>query len=64
MTQEEKIKVFELVQKLEVISSRPVYDGRDYFEQVEGAYKVLTELGINKEYIRWEQANKERREWI
>lgn len=64
MTQEEKIKAFELVQELEVIKSRTTYDGRDYFEQAEGAYKVLTALGINKEYIRWEQANKERREWI
>ena len=40
MNQEEKIKVFELVQKLETLASRTTLDGRNYFEQAEGAWIV------------------------
>ena len=54
-----KMALFELMHELEEVASGPVYDGRNYFEQAEGAYKMLTALGINKEYINWDQANKE-----
>lgn len=58
ISNEIKMALFETMKELSDIASNPVFDGRNYFEQSEGAYKMLTALGINKEYIRWEQAHK------
>lgn len=59
ISNEIKMALFETMRELSKVASHPVYDGRDYFEQSEGAYKMLAALGINKEYIRWEQKHKE-----
>ncbi len=59
ISNEIKMALFETMKELEEVASVPTYDGRNYFEQSEGAYKMLTALGINMEYIRWEQAHKE-----
>jgi len=59
ISNEIKMALFETMKELREVASVQTYDGRNYFEQSEGAYKMLTALGINKEYIRWEQAHKE-----
>ena len=59
ISNEIKMALFETMKELSNVASQPVFDGRDYYEQSEGAYKMLTALGINQEYIKWEQANKE-----
>lgn len=53
MTKEQKIKCFEKTEELYELASGKTYDGRDYFEQSEGAYAILKVLGIDKEYIKW-----------
>lgn len=53
MTQEMKIKMFEEVLQLTHLSEIRTYDNRDYFEQSEGAYKMLQILGLDKEYRSW-----------
>lgn len=50
-----KAKLFESMLELETMASKKTYDNRDYFEQAEGAYKMLSILGIGAEYIRWSE---------
>lgn len=52
MTEEMKTKLFEQMLELEHKTGK-TYDNRDYFEQAEGAFKMLQILGLNKEYIEW-----------
>lgn len=59
ISNEIKMALFETMRELQRVAYEPTYDGRNYYEQSEGAYKMLTALGINKEYITWEQAQKE-----
>lgn len=53
MEQELKEKLFAEVLRLETLAGKKTYDGRDYCEQSEGAYSMLTIMGIGIEYIRW-----------
>lgn len=53
MTEEMKIKLFEEMLKLEHLGERTTFDHHDYCEQSNGAYKMLTVLGLNAEYIKW-----------
>ena len=53
MTEEKKLRLFEQMLNLEQMAEGTTYDGRDYFEQAEGAFKMLEILGIGREYIRW-----------
>lgn len=53
MSKEEKIKLFNTVLDLTKLAQEPTYDKRNYFEQSEGAYKMLSALGIESEYIHW-----------
>ena len=61
VSNEVKMALFNTMRELREVAQEPSYDGRNYFEQSEGAYKMLTALGINKEYIRWEQGIKKYR---
>ena len=53
MTKEMKMKLFEEMLRLEHLAERRTYDGRDYCEQSEGAFKMLEILGLSTEYIWW-----------
>lgn len=53
MSKEVKIQLFEKMEELYRIGSKETYDGRNYFEQSEGAYAMLKILGIDREYIKW-----------
>ena len=53
MTNEMKIKLFEKMLELEHLGETTTYDGRDYVEQSNGAWKMLVALGIEREYIHW-----------
>ena len=55
ISNEIKMALFETMRELQKVANEPTYDGRNYYEQSEGAYKMLTALGINKEYIKWDQ---------
>ena len=48
-----KERLFELMQELEDAAGMPTYDNRNYFEQSEGAYKMLKVLELNHEYVQW-----------
>ena len=41
------------MQELEDAAGMPTYDNRNYFEQSEGAYKMLKVLELNHEYVQW-----------
>lgn len=53
MNKEMKEKAFEKLLELEKMANTKTYDGRDYFEQANGAYEMLRVLGLGVEYIRW-----------
>ena len=57
MSQEIKEKLFEKMLWLEHMSEAQcngkLYDKRDYFAESNGAYEMLTILGIGREYINW-----------
>ena len=53
MTEEMKVKLFKEVLRLEHLAEKTTYDGRDYYEQSEGAFKMLTIMGLGSEYIKW-----------
>lgn len=53
MTAEMKMKLFEKMFELERLGSVQTYDGRDYFEQSNGAYEMLRILGLDLDYIKW-----------
>lgn len=53
MSEDIKIKMFEQMLELEHLAGAPTYDGRDYFEQCEGAFKMLQIMGLGSEYINW-----------
>lgn len=53
MTEEMKINLFELMLELTHLSETQHYDHHDYFEQSNGAFKMLIVLGLDKEYINW-----------
>lgn len=53
MTQEMKTKLFEKMLELEHLAEDKTYDGRNYWEQANGAYAMLQILGLDKEYIEW-----------
>lgn len=55
MTQEMKTAMFENMLRLEKLSEKTTYDGRDYFEQAEGAFSMLTILGLASEYVNWSE---------
>lgn len=53
MNEEMKIKLFEKVLELEHLAEAKTYDGRNYFDQSEGAFSMLQILGLGSEYINW-----------
>lgn len=53
MTKEMKMKLFEEMLRLEHLAERRTYDGNNYCEQSEGAFKMLEILGLSTEYIWW-----------
>ena len=53
MRKEDKTALFEKAYELYKLASVTTYDGRNYFEQSEGAYQMLKVLGLDKEYIKW-----------
>lgn len=53
MTKELKIKLFEKMYALEELAGEDTFDGFDYNEQANGAYKMLDVLGLGHEYIQW-----------
>ena len=55
MNEEMKMKLFNEMLYLETMANEKTYDGRNYFEQMEGAFKMLAILGIEDEYIRWSE---------
>lgn len=62
MSNELKMQLFEKMEELYQLGNTTTYDGRNYFEQSEGAYAMLTILGIQREYIKWSVSKeKERR---
>lgn len=46
-------EVFTTMLVLENKASENLYDNRDYFEQAEGAFKILQSLGLSRDYINW-----------
>lgn len=54
MTEEMKLKMFQKVRELETLAGKKTYDGRDYFEQTEGASAMLEIMGLLTEFIRWD----------
>ena len=55
MEESTKMKLFDEMLRLETLANSKTYDGRDYFEQAEGAYNMLQVLGLGGEYIRWSE---------
>lgn len=53
MNKDDKIRAFEKVLELEHLAEAKTFDGRNYFEQADGAFKVLEALGLGGEYIEW-----------
>ncbi len=53
MSEGAKIKLFEQMLELEHLAEAKTFDGRDYFEQSEGAFKMLQAMGLNSEYVNW-----------
>ena len=53
ITNEMKYKLFEKMLELEHLGETKTYDGRNYAEQSNGAYKMLQTLGLDTEYIHW-----------
>lgn len=53
MNKNDKIRAFEKVLELEHLAEAKTFDGRNYFEQADGAFKVLEALGLGGEYIEW-----------
>jgi len=53
MTNEKKTELFKKMLELEHLAERETYDGRDYNEQAEGAFEILTILGLGSEYVNW-----------
>lgn len=53
MTSEKKMELFEAVLEIERLANVKTYDGVDYYEQSEGAFKMLKILGLHHEYIKW-----------
>lgn len=57
MDKEVKMKLFEQMLELENLAELycdgHTYDGRNYFEQCNGASKMLVVLGLSSEYIQW-----------
>lgn len=53
MTTEMKNRLFEEMLRLEHLSEKKTYDGHDYGEQSEGAWGILSILGLASEYIEW-----------
>lgn len=61
MTQNTKAKLFEEMLRLETLAGKKTYDGRNYFEQADGAFAMLEILGLDSEYIRWSEGKEWRR---
>ena len=53
MSEEIKAKLFEKMLELEHLAEVETFDGRDYFEQSDGAFQMLQIMGLGSEYIRW-----------
>lgn len=53
MTEEKKLELFEEMLKLEHTAECVTYDGKNYSAMAEGAYSMLSILGLGREYIRW-----------
>ena len=57
MSQEMKEKMFNKVLWLERMgelqADGKLYDNRDYIAESDGAYEMLTILGIGREYLNW-----------
>ena len=53
MTEETKIRLFEVALNLEHLGNENTYDGHDYASQAIGAFKMLMAIGLDTEYIKW-----------
>ena len=53
MTKAEKEKLFSKMLQLEKLADMKDIVKKDYFEQANGAYKMLGVLGLESEYYNW-----------
>lgn len=53
MDEKTKIELFEQVLRFTKLSMETTYDYLDYYSMAEGAFRMLSVLGIDKEYIQW-----------
>ncbi len=53
MTKAEKEKLFSKMLQLEKLANMKDIVKKDYFEQANGAYKMLGVLGLESEYYNW-----------
>ena len=53
MTEEVKLKLFEEMLRLEHLSKIKTHNSVDYYDQSQGAFKMLKVLGLDSEYIWW-----------
>lgn len=53
MTNEMKEKLFNKLLELEHLAEANTFDGRNYYEEANGAFQMLCILGLAKEYIKW-----------
>ena len=53
MTEEIKMVLFEKMLKLEHLAEVETFDGHNYVEQSNGAFHMLSALGLGSEYISW-----------
>ena len=48
-----KEKLFNKLLELEHLAEANTFDGRNYYEEANGAFQMLCILGLAKEYIKW-----------
>lgn len=53
MTDEIKTVLFEKMLKLEHLAEVETFDGHNYVEQSNGAFEMLSALGLGSEYVSW-----------
>lgn len=53
MPEEMKLKLFEKMLQLEHLAEMELFDKIDYYEQAEGAFKMLGVIGLEREYLKW-----------
>ncbi len=59
ITNEVKEALFKKMAQFEALSNIKTYDGNDYFERSQGAWAMLVILGIESEYIKYSEGDKE-----